>query len=144
MSRVYDTLMKSAKFTAVQNKGESNNFVDSISELVTLCEEQGYIERFYVDEPKDMVDKVLQDTKGYLHTLVTEEMNLGNLIENAVKQMAREEAKPSEEDVDDEEITLDSLTKDDTLTDEDYEEYGDFIEEQIEEDARLLEMLAEK
>ena len=92
----------------------------------------------------DKVDETLSDMKNYTRSLVTEEMNLGNLIENAVKQMAREEAKPSEEDVDDEEITLDSLTKDDTLTDEDYEEYGDFIEEQIEEDARLLEMLAEK
>ena len=144
MSKVYDQLMKSGKFTAQQNKAEQGEFVDSISELVTLCEKEGFIPRFYTDGPMDKVDETLLDMKNYTRSLVTEEMNLGNLIENAVKQMAREEAKPSEEDVDDEEITLDSLTKDDTLTDEDYEEYGDFIEEQIEEDARLLEMLAEK
>ena len=144
MSKVYDQLMKSGKFTAQQNKAEQGEFVDSISELVTLCEKEGFIPRFYTDGPMDKVDETLSDMKNYTRSLVTEEMNLGNLIENAVKQMAREEAKPSEEDVDDEEITLDSLTKDDTLTDEDYEEYGDFIEEQIEEDARLLEMLAEK
>ena len=144
MSKVYDQLMKSGKFTAQQNKAEQGEFVDSISELVTLCEKEGFIPRFYTDGPMDKVDETLLDMKNYTRSLVTEEMNLGNLIENAVKQMAREEAKPSEEDVDDEEITLDSLTKDDTLTDEDYEEYGDFIEEQIEEDAQLLEMLAEK
>ena len=136
--------MKSGKFTAQQNKAEQGEFVDSISELVTLCEKEGFIPRFYTDGPMDKVDETLSDMKNYTRSLVTEEMNLGNLIENAVKQMAREEAKPSEEDVDDEEITLDSLTKDDALTDEDYEEYGDFIEEQIEEDARLLEMLAER
>ena len=85
MSKVYDSLMKSGKFTAAQNKAEQGEFVDSISELVTMCEEQGYIERFYTDEPKDKVDQVLWDTKNYLHSLVTEEMNLGTLIENAIK-----------------------------------------------------------
>ena len=40
MSKVYDALMKSAKFTAVQNKAESGEFVNSISELVLLCEKE--------------------------------------------------------------------------------------------------------
>ena len=96
MSKVYDSLMKSGKFTAVQNKGESNNFIDSISELVSLCEEEGYIERFYTDEPKDKVDEVLRDTKKYLHTLVTEEMNLGALIENAAKLIQEEKIHEQE------------------------------------------------
>lgn len=127
MSKVYDNLMKSGKFTAVQNKGESNNFVDSISELVTLCEEQGYIERFYVDEPKDMVDKVLQDTKGYLHTLVTEEMNLGNLIENAIKQIQDENEREKEME---EEGLFNDNPEEDIITEEDYEDFNEFIEEQ--------------
>jgi hypothetical protein len=38
MSRVYDNLMKSGKFTAAQNKAESGEYVNSVSELVTLCE----------------------------------------------------------------------------------------------------------
>ena len=91
----------------------------------------------------DRVDETLEDMKHYTHSLVTEEMNLGNLIENAVKQMAREEAKPSEEDSDDEEITLESLSKEVVpLTDEDYEEYNDFLEDQIEEDNKLLDLLS--
>ena len=141
MSKVYDQLMKSGKFTAQQNKAEQGEFVDSISELVTLCEKEGFIPRYYTDGPMDKVDETLLDMKTYTRSLVMEEMNLGNLIENAVKQMAREEAKPSEEDIDEEEITLDSLTVEKSLTDEDYAEYGDFIEEQIEEDEQLLKML---
>lgn len=141
MSKVYDQLMKSGKFTAAQNKAEQGEFVDSISELVTLCEKEGFIPRYYTDGPMDKVDETLLDMKNYTRSLVTEEMNLGNLIENAVKQMAREEAKPSEEDIDEEEITLESLTRDITLSDEDYEEYGDFIEQQIEEDEALMKML---
>ena len=143
MSKVYDQLMKSGKFTAAQNKAEQGEFVDSISELVTLCEQEGFIPRYYTDGPMDRVDETLEDMKHYTHSLVTEEMNLGNLIENAVKQMAREEAKPSEEDSDDEEITLESLSKEVVpLTDEDYEEYNDFLEDQIEEDNKLLDLLS--
>ena len=143
MSKVYDQLMKSGKFTAAQNKAEQGEFVDSISELVTLCEKEGFIPRYYTDGPMDRVDETLEDMKHYTHSLVTEEMNLGNLIENAVKQMAREEAKPSEEDADDEEITLESLSKEVVpLSDEDYEEYNDFLEDQIEEDNKLLDLLS--
>lgn len=127
MSKVYDSLMKSGKFTAVQNKGESNNFVDSISELVTLCEEEGYIERFYTDEPKDMVDKVLWDTKNYLHTLVTEEMNLGNLIENAIKQIQEENEREKEME---EDGFFDEDPEDEVITEDDFEEFNEFIEEQ--------------
>jgi polyhydroxyalkanoate synthesis regulator phasin len=49
MSKVYDALMKSGKFTAAQNKSESGEVVDSVGELIEMCEKQGYIERFYVE-----------------------------------------------------------------------------------------------
>jgi hypothetical protein len=61
MSKVYDSLMKSGKFTAAQNKAESGEFVDSVGELIELCEKQGYIERFYIDQPNDKVDLTIQD-----------------------------------------------------------------------------------
>jgi hypothetical protein len=61
MSKVYDSLMKSGKFTAAQNKAESGEFVDSVGELIELCERQGYIERFYIDQPNDKVDLTIQD-----------------------------------------------------------------------------------
>jgi hypothetical protein len=59
---MYDSLMKSGKFTAAQNKAESGEFVDSVSEIVELCEKEGFIPRFYTDGPQDKVDKVLLDT----------------------------------------------------------------------------------
>ena len=96
MSKVYDTLMKSGKFTAAQNKAESGEYVDSIAELVAICEKDGFIPRYYTDGPQDKVDRTLQDLQYYTHTLVTEEMNLGNLIENAIKQIQVDKEKEAD------------------------------------------------
>lgn len=141
MSKVYDSLMKSGKFTAAQNKAESGEFVDSISELVEICEKDGFIPRYYIDTPNDKVDETLADLKFYTRTLVTEEMNLGNLIESAIKEMAKEEAKEEDEDVEDEIMSLEDV---DHLKDEDFEAYGDFLEEEINEDEELLKRLGEE
>ena len=141
MSKVYDALMKSGKFTAAQNKAESGEFVDSISELVEICEKEGFIPRFYIENPNDKVDETLADLKFYTRTLVTEEMNLGNLIESAIKEMAKEEAKEEDEDIEDEIMTLDDV---DLLKDEDFEAYGDFLDEEAEADEELLKRLGEQ
>jgi len=61
MAKVYDGMMKSGKWTAAQNKTAENEFVDSIGELVAICEKDGFIPRFYTDGPQDKVDRVLQD-----------------------------------------------------------------------------------
>lgn len=144
MSKVYDALMKSAKFTAVQNKAESGEFVNSISELVLLCEkEEGFIPRFYTEKPQDKVDETLADLRGYTHTLVTEEMNLGNLIESAVKALQRQAEQEEDEDVDDDDdLTMDSLEE---LKDEDFAEHYDFLEQEAEDDAKaMMDLLGEE
>lgn len=42
--------MKSGNFTGAQNKLDGNTeYVNSISELVEVCEKEGYIPRFYID-----------------------------------------------------------------------------------------------
>lgn len=139
MSKVYDALMKSAKFTAVQNKAESGEFVNSISELVLLCEkEEGFIPRFYTDKPKDKVDETLADLRGYTNTLVTEEMNLGNLIESAVKALQRQAEQAEDEDIDDEDEILDMDTLDE-LKDSDFEDHYDFLEQEADEDMLTIE-----
>ena len=51
--------MKSGKFTAAQNKAENGEFVDSIGELVAICEKDGFIPRYYADGPQDKLDKVI-------------------------------------------------------------------------------------
>lgn len=140
MIKMYDSLMKSGKFTAAQNKADNGEFLDSISEFVVLCEKEGFIPRYYVDSPKDKVDETIADLKGYTRSLVVEEMNLGNLIENAVKQMAQEEAKKEDEDVDDEELTLEEI---ETLKDEDFEAFDDFVEDEAETDQQLMDALSQ-
>lgn len=127
MLRMYDSLMKSGKFTAAQNKAETGEYVDSISELVAICEKEGFIPRYYIDQPGDRVDETIADLKGYTRSLVVDEMNLGNLIENAVKTMAHEEAKEEDEDIEDEIMSLEDV---DQLKDEDFEEFNEFEEDE--------------
>lgn len=128
MSKVYDSLMKSGNFTAHQNKSENGEFVNSIGELVEICEKEGFIPRFYTDSPMDKVDETLKDLKNYTYTLVTEEMNLGNLIENAIKEMERQENIEEDEDIE-EELDYDNI---DELKDEDFVEYNEMLEEGLE------------
>ena len=140
MSKVYDSLMKSGKFTAAQNKSESGEFIDSISELVELCEKEGFIPRYYTETPMDKVDETLADLKGYTRSLVTEEMNLGNLIENAVKEMARQESKEEDKDTEDD-LNIEEI---ETLKDEDFESYNDFLEEEISADSDLMSSIGQE
>ncbi|MDV3428254.1 MAG: hypothetical protein LIR50_14750 [Bacillota bacterium] len=130
MIKMYDGLMKSGKFTAAQNKANEDGYLNSISELVLMCEKEGFIERYYVDGPKDRVDETIRDMKDYTRSLVVEEMNLGNLIENAVKEMAMQEAKEEDEDIE-EDLSLEEI---EALRDEDYLEFSDFVDAEHEDD----------
>lgn len=143
MQKAYDSLMKSGKFTAAQNKAESGEFVDSVGELIEMCEKQGYIERFYIEQPNDRVDLTIQDMQRYTRTLIEEETNLSNLIEVALRQNAKEDAEASENDEDDivDENTLVSIDEiEKTLKDSDFADFGEFLEEESELDlTRFLE-----
>ena len=136
LQKAYDSLMKSAKFTAAQNKAESGEFVDSVGELVYLCEEQGFIPRFHTDEPNDIVDITLKDMQGYAYRLVTEEMGLGNMIEAALQQMQREEEK-EEGDLDESDEFLNPELAP-VLEDADYEDYYEELEAQQQQDEQSM------
>ena len=136
LQKAYDSLMKSAKFTAAQNKAETGEFVDSVGELVYLCEEQGFIPRFHTDEPKDIVDITLKDMQGYAYRLVTEEMGLGNMIEAALQQMQREEEKEEGELDENDEFSNPELTP--VLEDADYEDYYEELEAQQKQDEQNM------
>ena len=141
--KMYDSLMKSGKFTAAQNKAESGEYVDSIGELVAICEKEGFIPRYYVSEPNDKVDQTIEDLKLYTKTLITEETNLGSLIEEAVKNNQKEdEASLLEDDSDADESDNAVRELEEELRDDDFEDYNDFIDNEETSDADLLDFLA--
>lgn len=143
MIKMYDGLMKAGKFTAAQNKAENGEFVDSISELVAICEKDGFIPRYYTEGPQDKIDRVIQDMQEYTHTLITEEMHLGGLIERAVKQIESDREKDNIDDSDEEneEEALEKElfdTEEEELSDDDFEDFEEFKEEQKKETAAAI------
>lgn len=139
MQKAYDSLMKSGKFTAAQNKGESGEFVDSIGELVALCEREGFIPRYYTEGPQDKVDRTLQDLQQYTHTLVTEEMNLGNMIEASLREIVKDREREANIDVEDSDEDEDLFNYEHPeLTEEDYQEYEDMKESERDKDEEML------
>lgn len=144
--KMYDSLMKAGKWTAAQNKADNGEYVDSISELVALCERDGFIPRYYVDTPQDKVDRVIQDLQDYTRNLVVEEMHLGPLLERAVRQI--EQDRENEVD-DDDEDDIDDLerqlyeTDNEENTDEDFEEFFNHEQKLNEKNQELFRLLEE-
>ena len=148
MVKMYDQMMKSGKFTAAQNKAESGEYVDSVSEIVKLCEEQGFIPRYYSDGPQDKVDKVILDTQHYVRNLVTEEMGLANLIENAVKLLKDEQdsiKEAGEHGTDEEDADLFNYDSDIVeLNDEDFSDFYDQEDAAADADDEYLKSFLEE
>lgn len=135
MSKVYDSLMKSGKFTAAQNKAENGEYVDSVGELIALCEKDGYIEKFYSENPNDKVDVTLQDMQRYTRRLVEEETNLNELLQAAIERNAKEDAEDKDESdiVDFDDMTMEDIENQIT-TDRDFEEFNEFQSKEMDED----------
>ena len=134
LSRVYDSLRKSAKFTAAQNKEDKNDFVDSIGEFVAMCErEEGFIPRYATDIPQDKVDLTLKDMNNYLYKLVTQDLGFGQQIEDSLKkiqiqkEMNEAEAQTSLDEMDAQE-----------LVDKNYEEFYESVAAQKAQDEEML------
>lgn len=133
LSRVYDTLRKSAKFTAAQNKETKNDYVDSVGELVAICEREGFIPRFATDIPQDKVDVTLKDMNNYVRKLVTQDLGFGQQIEDSIKKLQiQKEMREQEDDFDFDEDEVDGLK------DKDYEEYFEEIQEQKQKDIKMM------
>ena len=130
LSKVSESLRKSAKFTAAQNKEQKNDYVDSVGELVAMCERQGFIPRFATDIPQDKVDTTLKDMNSYVEKLVKQDLGFGQQIEDALRkiqiQQQMNEAEEAESMVDGDEP--------EGLKDADYVEFYNSIEEQKELD----------
>lgn len=134
--KVAESLRKTAKFTAAQNKEDKNNFVDSVGELVAMCERDGgFIPPKLQEYPKDVVDLTLKDMENYLHKLVTQDLGFGQQIEDSLKKIQIQK-EMNEQDNDEEE----DLFEDDDLIleNEDHEDFYNDIYEQKEKDNKIM------
>jgi len=82
--------------------------------------------------------------RGYTHRLVTEELNLGNLIENAARTMQREEEKEEDADTTDmDDLSLENVEQE-VLSDGDFLAHYEFIEQEQKDDEQTMrELLGE-
>ena len=126
ISKVSESLRKTAKFTAAQNKDDKDEYVDSVGELIAMCERDGFIPRYVTDVPQDKVDTTLKDMNDYVKKLVTQDLGFGQQIEDALEKIQIQ--KEMEE----------SFDQDIELDDNDFEEYHNAIEEQKQIDEEEL------
>ena len=126
ISKVSESLRKTAKFTAAQNKDDKDEYVDSVGELIAMCEKDGFIPRYVTDVPQDKVDATLKDMNDYVKKLVTQDLGFGQQIEDALKKIQIQ--KEMEE----------SFDQDVELDDNDFEEYHNANEKQKQLDEEKL------
>lgn len=143
--KMYDTFMKAGKWTAQQNKTEENELVDSIGELVAICERDGFIPKFYTDGPKDKADRVLQDMQKYAKDLVENESGLSIMMERALTQIEEEEMRIKAAAEMGEEADEEAMFNYDkpVFELEDYSQFKDFEAELSEEDEKYINSLLE-
>lgn len=135
LSKVSESLRKSAKFTAAQNKEEKNDYVDCVGELVAMCEKDGFIPVYENDIPQDKVDLTLKDMESYLYKLVTQDLGFGQQIEDALKkiQIQKEMNESEQIDINNEDTPVEEMI------DQDYEDFYNSVESQREKDSKLFE-----
>lgn len=134
LAKVSDSLRKSAKLTAAQNKDKDNEFVNSVGQLVAYCEKVGHqIPRYKIDTPLDIVDKVIKDLKEYNKSLIYGDSALARQIEDYIKnaKIAMEQKKDKEE------AKLKGLDTPE-VTDQDILNYKDFLQKEKEETQKQM------
>lgn len=131
LSRVYDSMMKAAKFTEAQNKEGKGDFVSSVGELVAYCEKEGgQIPRYEITVPQDVLDTVVTDLKRYNKSLIYEDKALAQEIEQYLKnkqaaaQMKRDREEAAARGLESPE-----------LEDNDYKDFREAIQQDIEQDS---------
>lgn len=133
LSRVYDSLRKSAKFTAAQNKEDKKDFIDSVGQMVAYCEKEGgKIPKFKIEADLDIVDKVIRDLKEYNKTLIYEDTALARQIEEYLKR------KEIAENIKREKNRAKEAGEEYEMDDESIHEYNNMIEDQKQQDFKVI------
>lgn len=142
LASVYDQLRKAGKFTEVQNKEEQERYLDSIGELVALCEREGGPIKEFVDPdeyPQDKVDFTIKDLKSYNYNLATNELNLSDLIQTYIDKLDKAEQSGNDIDLNKGLITSkEEEIEEDTLSDQEAIDFQDYLDNEIERDAQML------
>lgn len=140
LSRVYDSMMKSAKFTEAQNKDKDGDSIDSASAIVDFVEaHSGEIPRYVCDEPQDIVDQIIADLKAYNKSLIYEDKSLAQEIEKYLQdKRISDEMKKDKKDA--KAKGLDDVE----LDDDDFTDYKNSLRHMQEHDELLDDELIEE
>ena len=132
LAKVSDSLRKSGKFTAAQNKNKDNDQIDCTGVLVAAVErEGGFIPRHEIDAPLDIIDKCIMDQNKYVYNLVTKDLGFGQQIENYLKKIQLERENMENAD--------DGFEEEDEIEDEEIAKFYERVAEEKEEDAHVTE-----
>lgn len=140
LSRVYDAMMKSAKFTQAQNNESNSDTIDSASAIVDFVEaHSGQIPRYDCNQPRDIVDKVINDLKQYNRSLIYEDKALAQQIEQYLqdRRIADQMKKDKQEA---ENRGLDTVE----IEDDDYVEFKQAHQQMNEHDKNLSDQFIEQ
>lgn len=126
LARASDALRKSLKFTEAQRKEDKETEFSCYGQIVAWAEmnnDEDYIRPIDLSIDRDIVDKDIRDIKNYTKSLIEDDPTVFKLIEQYIKK--RESLAQQEQDKLDAE---DGNTVE--LTDDDFVEYRNFVEEQ--------------
>ena len=133
LSRVYDSMMKSAKFTEAQNKDKDGSAIDSASAIVDFVQAHGgAIPKYECKQPQDIIDKIITDLKDYNKNLIYEDKSLAQEIE----QFLKDKQNAAQIKRNKEEAKKQGLTKPE-LKDIDYIHFKDAIANMKEQDLQM-------
>ena len=127
LARASDSLRKSLKFTEAQRKEEKTEEFDSYGKIVAFAEEynnEDYIRPINLSIDRDVIDKDIRDMKHFISQIVEDDPVVFKMIEQYIKK--REILSEKEK--------AENMGKDFVLTDEDFKEHNEYIEEQKEID----------
>lgn len=101
ISRQLDLFIKSANLAPVQQKDRQQTTF-AISQLAFLVErEGGFVPEYYISQPNDKIDQILQDMQEYTAYLVRGESNIAEMVENTEAILAQDALPDAVEDYND-------------------------------------------
>jgi len=107
LASAYSTFAKQADLEGMINETKTDD-ITTVAELYDYMEKNGFQFTFFDNNPRDEVDRTIQDMQEYTRKLVLESTGLGTLLE----EMARTRIQNAEQDLTNqaaEKMSLDDL-----------------------------------